>query len=118
MTTAQALSGLLILLIAIAAANAPFVTERLLGVARLAHGKSLGLRLSELVVYYLVTLALAVLIETRFGPRYPQGWEFYGITSCLFVVLGYPGFVWRYLRRASASREQIDLATPSDGDPR
>lgn len=118
MTAAQALSGLLILLIALAAANAPFVTERLLGVARLARGKSLGLRVAELVLYYLVTLTLAVLIETRFGPRYPQGWEFYGITLCLFVVLGYPGFVWRYLRRASASGEQIDSETPSAGDPR
>lgn len=106
---AQTLSGLLILLAAIGAANAPFLSERLFGVVRVRRTKSAGVRFLELAVFYLVTLGLAILIETRFGPRYPQRWEFYGITACLFVVLGYPGFVWRYLR-GSAARARSEQA--------
>lgn len=98
---AQTLSGLLILLIAAAAANAPFLTDRLFGVFALRAGKSAPLRFVELAIYFALTLGVAILIETRFGPRYPQRWEFYGITACLFMVLGYPGFVWRYLRGAA-----------------
>lgn len=100
----QSLSGLLILLAAVALANAPFVTERAFGVLRVARGKSAGLRFLELLLYYFVALGIAIGVETRFGPRYPQGWEFYGITACLFVVLGYPGFVWRYLKRHPGQR--------------
>lgn len=113
--TAQSLAGLLILLVALAAANAPFLTERLFGVLRLARGKSMGMRFIELAVYYFATLALAVLIETRFGPRYPQRWEFYGITACLFVVLGYPGFIWRYLRRGAA-KQSLQQPGATEGD--
>ena len=113
--TAQSLGGLLILMIALAAANAPFLTERLFAVVRIAQGKSIGLRFVELAVYYLAILALAVLIETRFGPRYPQRWEFYGITACLFIVLGYPGFVWRYLRRGAPER-RLERSGAADGE--
>ena len=110
---AQALSGLLILLVAIVTANAPFLSERLFGLLRPRKPKSAGVRFLELAVFYLVTLGLAILIETRFGPRYPQRWEFYGITGCLFMVLGYPGFVWRYLRGGGArarSSEAVEQA--------
>lgn len=104
-----AVAGALLLLIAVAAANAPFLSERFLLVLSRAQGKGLGLRFLELLIWYGVVLGVALLLETRFGPRYPQGWEFYGITACLFVVLAYPGFVWRYLgngrHRGAASRQ-------------
>jgi len=29
----------------------------------------------------------------------PQGWEFFAVTGCLFIVLAYPGFVMRYMRK-------------------
>ena len=51
------------LLAAVAAANAPFVSERLFGVLRMARGKGVGLRFVELLAWYLVLLGLAKAIE-------------------------------------------------------
>jgi hypothetical protein len=42
---------------------------------------------------------IASVLESRVGNRFRQGWEFYAVTGCLFIVLAYPGFVHRYLRR-------------------
>jgi len=39
------------------------------------------------------------LLESRIGNVFPQTWEFYAITACMFVVLAFPGFVLRYLRK-------------------
>jgi hypothetical protein len=30
---------------------------------------------------------------------FSQTWEFYAISGCMFVVLAFPGFVLRYLRK-------------------
>ncbi len=87
----------LVILAALVAANLPFLTQRLFLVVRLATKKSLGLRLLELVVYYLLVGAMGLLLERNMGRIAPQGWEFYAITAALFVTLAFPGFVWRYL---------------------
>lgn len=85
-------------LIAFAAANLPFFTERILFCIRpKAPPKGLGWRLLELVLMYFCVGMLALWLEARQGALYPQGWEFYAITFCLFVVLAYPGFVYRHL---------------------
>ncbi|RYZ10504.1 MAG: DUF2818 family protein, partial [Comamonadaceae bacterium] len=60
-------------------------------------GKSLALRLGELVLLYGITGAVGALFEHRAGQIAPQGWEFYAITASLFVVLAFPGFVYRYM---------------------
>jgi hypothetical protein len=39
------------------------------------------------------------MLESRIGDAFPQTWEFYAITGCMFVVLAFPGFVLRYLRK-------------------
>lgn len=87
----------LVILAAVVAANLPFLTQRLFLLVRLATKKSLGLRLLELVVYYLLVGAMGLLLERNMGRIAPQGWEFYAITAALFVTLAFPGFVWRYL---------------------
>ena len=85
-------------LIALAAANLPFFTERILFFIRpKTPPKGLGWRLLELVLMYFSVGLLALWLEARQGALYPQSWEFYAITFCLFVVLGYPGFVYRHL---------------------
>lgn len=62
-------------------------------------------RLLEMLVFYALVGVLGFAFEANLGNRFQQGWEFYAITLCLFVVLGYPGFVWRYLlKRRSAAR--------------
>jgi hypothetical protein len=93
------LSVWLVILAAFAAANLPFVNQRLLGVIPLARPKPLAMRLAELVLMYFLVGALGLLLEDRAGQIAPQGWEFYAVTGALFVTLAFPGFIWRYLRR-------------------
>jgi len=89
------------------AANLPFINERLFGViplpktgGLLSNGrKAFWVRLLELVVLYFVVGGFARLLETQIGGLHVQRWEFYAVTACLFVVLAYPGFVHRYMRR-------------------
>ena len=95
-------SGLvwLVILAACVAANLPFVNQRILAVgpALLPH-KKLLLRLVELVVLYLLVGGLALLLEKGVGQIAPQGWAFYAVTGAMFIVLAFPGFVFRYLLR-------------------
>ncbi|MBS0309552.1 MAG: DUF2818 family protein [Proteobacteria bacterium] len=99
-----ALSSWFVILLAAIAANLPFFNERLLAVLPLKfsiadYRKPFWLRLIELAVLYFVVGGCAWLLEARIGNVFSQGWEFYAITACLFIVLAYPGFVFRYLRR-------------------
>ncbi|CAM5796206.1 DUF2818 family protein [Rhizobacter sp. Root404] len=89
----------LVLLIALVAANLPFVNERLFVVGPAHAPKSIGWRLLELVVFWGLTLAIGFALEARAGQRQPQGWEFYAALGFTFLTFAFPGFVWRYLRR-------------------
>jgi hypothetical protein len=94
----QSASVWTVLLLAVLAANLPFLNERLLGLApRFAPAKSLAIRLAELVLLYFAVGGVGLLLERRAGQVTPQGWEFYAVTAALFVVLSFPGFTWRYL---------------------
>lgn len=61
--------------------------------------KSFLVRLLEVLVFYALVGALGFSLETNMGNAFSQTWEFYAITLSLFLVLGYPGFVYRYLMR-------------------
>lgn len=88
------------ILLAALAANLPFFNERLFAVVPLRNpNKSFWLRLFELTVLYFLVLGIAYFLEARIGNTFSQRWEFYAITVCLFIVLAYPGFVFRYLRK-------------------
>jgi hypothetical protein len=89
----------LVLLIAVVAANLPFVNERLFVVGPARSPKALGWRLLELVVLWAITLAIGFALEARAGQIQPQGWEFYAALGFTFLTFAFPGFVWRYLRR-------------------
>lgn len=90
-------------MLAAVAANMPFFNERLFLVIPLGRPvKPLWLRLLELIALYLVVRGVAYVLESRIGGAFPQRWEFYAITACLFLVLAYPGFVVRYLRKHRA----------------
>jgi len=95
----QSASVWLVLLLAVVAANLPFLNERLLALVPVGTGgrKSLAIRLAELVLLYFIVGGLGLLFERRVGQIAPQGWEFYAITGALFIVLAFPGFTWRYL---------------------
>ena len=99
-------SSWLVIALALAGANLPFFNDKLLALVALKSGadgqprrKPLGWRLLELVVLYFIVGALACALEARIGNSFVQTWEFYAITGCLFVVLAFPGFVMRYLRK-------------------
>ncbi len=105
----SSLASWLVVAIALAAANLPFLTERVFGLVPLKTGsasdgtqrtKSFPLRLIELIVLYFVVGFLARALESRIGGVFAQNWEFYAVTGCLFLVLAFPGFVFRYLRKS------------------
>ena len=89
------------IVVALLAASLPFFTERFFGLIQLNSKKSVWLRLLELLILYFVVGALGFLLESNAGNRFPQGWEFYAITACLFIVFAFPGFVYRYLRKSA-----------------
>jgi hypothetical protein len=104
----SSLASWLVVAIALAAANLPFLTERVFGLVPLkakpagdgtARTKSFPLRLLELIVLYFLVGFLARALESRIGGVFAQNWEFYAVTGCLFLVLAFPGFVLRYLRK-------------------
>ena len=98
----QSASAGLVILLAVLAANLPFVSQRLLGVLTLKQPKILAVRLAELVVLYLLVGGVGLVLENKAGQIAPQGWEFYAITATLFVTLSFPGFVFRYLFKRHA----------------
>jgi hypothetical protein len=90
-----------VLAFALAAANAPFVSQRLFIFIAPSHPKSLGVRLMELLFFYFLAGAIGALLEQRAGQIAPQSWEFFAITSALFITFAFPGFVYRYLLKWS-----------------
>lgn len=95
----QSLAVWLVLATAIVAANLPYFNERLLLVGPRLAPKAAWWRLLELALMAVLTFGLGTALEARIGQRHEQGWEFYVAAACLFITLGFPGFVWRYLRR-------------------
>ena len=96
-------SAWFVILLAAVAANLPFVNQKLFGFIPLRRTvKTVWLRLIELFLLYVLTGVVAYGLESRAGNAFTQGWEFYAITLCLFIVLSFPGFVYRYLRRKHA----------------
>lgn len=85
------------ILVALVAANLPFVNQRVLALVPLHRPKILAVRLAELVVFYFITGGVGLALENRTGQIAPQGWQFYAITGALFVTFSFPGFVYRYL---------------------
>jgi len=103
----QTLAVWLLIALSLMCANLPFLTEKVLGVLSWKQGrqvKPVWLRLVELLFYYAIVLSLGFAFEAALGNLFVQKWEFYAITFSLFIVLAYPGYIFRYLfkRRAMA----------------
>jgi hypothetical protein len=100
------LASWLVIAVALALANLPFFNEYVFGFIPLksyqpgsARTKHPAWRLFELIVLYFIVGLLAWALEGRIGNVFAQTWEFYAITACMFIVLAFPGFVMRYLRK-------------------
>ena len=94
-------SSWFILALAVLAANSPFLTERVLLVGPRRAPKSMGWRVIELLVLWMLVMLVGMSLEARIGQRHTQGWEFFVVFGFLFLTFAFPGFVWRYLRKGS-----------------
>jgi Na+(H+)/acetate symporter ActP len=93
-------SAWLVIVLAVLAANLPFFNERLFAVIPLRRPvKPFWMRLLELAVLYVLIGVIAFALESRIGNTFDQTWEFYWVNGFVFVVLAFPGFVQRYLRK-------------------
>lgn len=83
-------------LVALLLANLPWLNERLFAFF-VPDSKKLWMCLCEWFTYFIIWLVLAFGVEKKMmGEISSQGWEFYVITLCLFVVFALPGFIYRY----------------------
>ena len=87
----------ILVLLALLAANLPFANQRILLLGPHREAKPLLWRLAELVLLYFVVGGVGLALENHGGQIAPQGWEFYAVTGTMFVTLAFPGFVYRYL---------------------
>ena len=92
------------IVLALIGANLPFANERLFAVLPLrragqVRNKSFWWRLLELFVLYMAVGGIGAMLEAQIGNVFTQTWGFYAVTGCLFVVLAFPGFAYRYLRK-------------------
>ncbi len=81
------------------AANLPWFSNKLFYVIPVKETpKNLAWCLLELIVLYFIVGAVALYAESAtFGQIATQGWEFYAVTGCLFLVFAFPGFVYKVL---------------------
>lgn len=87
----------LLLVLAFAAANLPFLNERVFGLYALKGAKPFVVRVIELITLYLLIGLVGMALERTIGNSFVQKWEFFATTFTLFLVMAFPGFVVRYL---------------------
>lgn len=85
-------------LVALILANLPWLNQRFFLFLSPAGGeKRIWMRFTEWFTYFLGWLILAIGVEKKLmGEIYSQGWEFYVVAFCLFVVFALPGFIYRH----------------------
>lgn len=95
------MTNLVLLGIMFLAANLPWFSDKLFYVIPLkaASGtKNIAWCLLELIIlYFLVGVVARYAEQATLGQVAPQGWEFYAVTSFLFLVFAFPGFVYKLL---------------------
>ena len=90
------LTKLLYLVLMLFMANLSWISDKWLGIAGTIN--QLWHRFAALLPAYFITLVIAYFVEQLvMGQVWPQGWEFYSITVCLFLVFSFPGFVYHVL---------------------
>ena len=89
---------IIFLIVAVIAANLPWISERLFGLIALkSEKKSAWLCLLEWFILYFLIGLIALGLEKKFTSEiYSQDWEFYASTLCLFLVFALPGFIYRF----------------------
>ena len=70
--------------------------------AEMQTREAMTMMLSLIAAVSLVVGGIGLGFEASLGNVFPQGWQFYAITLTLYLVLAYPGFVYRYLFKRTA----------------
>lgn len=99
------MNTIILLLTALVAANLPFlIRHRFLGVLPMARKRFVH-EMAEWLIYLILIGFLAYFMETRTSPAHHQNWIFYITVLCLFAILAFPGFVWRYFWHSKKSMQ-------------
>jgi len=92
------MTNLILLLLALVFANFPWFSNRLFFVLPVkAQPKNVAWCLFELItLYFVFGFIVRYAEQSKMGQVTPQKWEFYAITACFFLVLAFPGFIYRF----------------------
>lgn len=95
----QSVAVWILIALAVAAANLPFISDRVLAFMPVNGWlKKPGWAVvAELLGLFIVIGLVGYAFETALVNPFPRSWEFYVTGLCIFLVLGFPGFVYRYL---------------------
>ena len=101
----------LLLGLAIIAANLPWLSDRLFFIRTPASGnKGNGFRLLEWLLLYFLVGGIAVGVEQKAaGNIFPQDWEFYAVTLCLFAIFALPGFIYHVELKTQLARARMRM---------
>jgi len=93
---------------AVIAAKLPWLSDRLLFFRIPVTGEnSTCFRLLEGLLLYFLAAGIALGIENKSaGNIFPQDWEFYAVTLCLFVIFALPGFIYHVELKHQFARER------------
>lgn len=75
----------LLILVALAAANAAYVSPKFLFFKSLKD-KHVGWCLLEMVFWYALIGLIGYSLESMIGNVFPKRWEFFAVSICLFLV--------------------------------
>jgi hypothetical protein len=92
------MTNIILVLLALVLANSPWFSERLFfAIPVKTQAKNVAWCLFELIVWYFIMgLIIRYAEQAKMGQVSPQKWDFYAITACLFIVLAFPGFIYRF----------------------
>ncbi len=96
--TSLSIESWLLILAALAAANAAYVSPKFLFFKSLKD-KHVGWCLLEMVFWYALIGLIGYSLESMIGNVFPKRWEFFAVSICLFLVAAFPGFTWRFLMK-------------------
>jgi Na+(H+)/acetate symporter ActP len=93
------MNHIIILLLVLLVANLPWLSNRFFYAFGFKNNhKNLAWCLFELIVlYFAVGFIIKYAEYSLLGQNAPQGWEFYTVTACMFLVFAFPGFIYKIL---------------------
>ncbi|MDO5667844.1 MAG: DUF2818 family protein [Alcaligenaceae bacterium] len=76
--------------------------------------KIFAVRIFELLGFFFFVGGIGFVIEGFYANAHSQQWQFYAIALCLYIVLAYPGFVFRHLYKNRYNRQLIAQTQVAD----